>query len=147
MPTPPLHLVACVAQKGAQAAPAAELYRSDWFCKARAYVEALGAPWRILSAQHGLVDPAAVLEPYNASLLDLAPVQRLAWGEQVALDLHDLVPRGGSVVFLAGKVYREAVTSSPCFNGWHAAAPMQGLGIGEQKAWLIRHTRGQLMLL
>lgn len=51
----PLHLVACVKAKATSPSQAANLYRSPWFRKARAYVEAQGAPWYILSALHGLV--------------------------------------------------------------------------------------------
>lgn len=146
--TAPLHLVACVAGKLDRSAPAAELYRSDWFVKARAYVEAIGAPWRILSAEHGLLDPAELVAPYERTLHAMRPWERLAWGERVCGQLFDLAPRGAEIVFLAGKVYREAVTGVPPFTGWHASAPMAGLGIGQQKAWLAGHARprGQLQL-
>lgn len=140
-----LHLVACAAGKLDRAAPAADLYQSDWFTKARAYVESIGAPWRILSAKHGLVDPAQLLEPYDFTLAELSPIGRLAWGEQVALDLHHLAPLGASITFLAGRMYRDAVLASPCFGGWKASVPMEGLGIGEQKAWLVAN-RAQLEL-
>lgn len=39
------HLVACARQKRDAAAPAADLYVSDLFRKARAYAEAAGGPW------------------------------------------------------------------------------------------------------
>jgi hypothetical protein len=137
----PLHLVACVAGKLDRPAPACELYTSDWFRKARAYVETIGAPWRILSAKHGLVHPEQVLEPYNATLGELEhDWQRQAWGDQVALDLKldNLLPAGGSIVFLAGQLYRDALTASPMFDRYAVSVPMQGLGLGEQKAWLAR---------
>ena len=47
-------------------AKAKDLYTSDWFRKARAYVEHRGGPWFILSAEHGLVDPETVIGPSSA---------------------------------------------------------------------------------
>jgi hypothetical protein len=143
----PLHLVACVAGKLDRPAPAAELYSSDWFKKARAYVEAIGAPWRILSAEHGLVHPEDVIEPYNTTLGGLEhDWQRLAWGDRVCTGLWDLVPAGGEIVFLAGQLYRDAITAQPCASArrWRWSTPMQGLGIGEQKAWLAREARAAI---
>jgi hypothetical protein len=58
-----IYLVACVAEKGATAAPARDLYVSAWFKKARAYVERRGATWFVLSAEHGLLDPGASIRP------------------------------------------------------------------------------------
>jgi hypothetical protein len=42
---------------------AEDLYVSPSFRKARAYVSTLEAPWRILSAKYGVVDPQSVIEP------------------------------------------------------------------------------------
>ena len=58
-------LVSCVGQKLGYPAPAADLYQSDWFKKARAYAEAEGQRWYILSAKHGLVNPSKVLTPFD----------------------------------------------------------------------------------
>ncbi len=133
-----LHLVACVAGKQAHAAPAAELYRSDWFVKARNYVEAKGVPWRILSSKHGLVDPTAIIEPYEDTLIGKPDWARLAWGDGVMSQLHQILPRGGTVTLLAGRMYRDAITAQPPARSgnWRWLVPMAGLGIGSQKAWL-----------
>lgn len=47
-------LVPCVGKKPATAAPARELYTSEWFTRTRALVEGTGSQWFILSALHGL---------------------------------------------------------------------------------------------
>jgi len=91
----------------------------------------------ILSAQHGLVDPEEVLEPYDLTLRDLDAAERARWGSRVAHQLRDLcgdpIP---PVVFLAGLPYRAALTPHlPRYR-----VPMYGLGIGEQLAWLDRNT-------
>lgn len=143
---PPLHLVACVAGKGDKPCAARDLYRSDWFTKARAYVESIGAPWRILSAMHGLIDPDAQLEPYDFTLIGKPIWQRWEWGERVLRQLGDVIPDNAPVVLLAGRIYRDALTGTkqnpqPMAHWLNASAPMEGLGIGEQKAWLVQNAR------
>lgn len=61
-------LVGCVKTKVGHGAPAKDLYVSDYFAKMRAYAEASGLPWFILSAEHGLVSPDEWLEPYERYL-------------------------------------------------------------------------------
>ncbi|MBB3589002.1 DUF6884 domain-containing protein [Sphingomonas sp. BK481] len=132
---PPLYLVACVSQKLDRRAPAADLYRSDWFRKARTYVEKTGGHWFILSAAHGLVKPSQRLAPYDATLRDLTAAERRLWGEKTVRQLRRAIgPRyAGPIVFLAGRLYREPLLA---FAGERAAVPMLGMGIGQQKAWL-----------
>ncbi len=65
---PDVYLVSCVSKKRSSRAPAKDLYLSDWFIKARNFVEANGGPWFILSAEHGLVAPDDLLEPYEKTL-------------------------------------------------------------------------------
>lgn len=130
-----IYLVACVSQKLDRRARAAELYRSDWFRKARTYVEETGSPWFILSAAHGLVRPNDRLEPYNVTLRDLPAAERRLWGEMTVRQLRRTIgPRHlGPIVFLAGRLYREPLLD---FAGDRTAIPMAGMGIGQQKAWL-----------
>ena len=56
-----VYLVSCVGKKRSCAAPARELYASDWFQKARDYVESSGSPWFILSAEHGMISPDQII--------------------------------------------------------------------------------------
>lgn len=58
-------IVGCGAAKLDRAAPARELYTGSLFRAARAYAERSGLPWRILSAEHGLISPDKVIEPYD----------------------------------------------------------------------------------
>lgn len=133
-----MYLVACGKQKRSEAAPAASLYRSDWFQKARAYVEARNCPWYILSAAHGLLHPAQIIEPYELSLSAMTAAERRAWGEKVGAQLDEaLGRRPRTVIFLAGRLYRQPL--SPWVGG-RARVPMRGLGIGQQKAWLAART-------
>ncbi|WP_148707795.1 DUF6884 domain-containing protein [Komagataeibacter melaceti] len=133
-PTAPLHLIACVKRKASGPMRAADLYQSPWFRKARAYVEAQGAPWYVLSALHGLVVPDDVIAPYEQTLMTMLAADRRAWGERV---VSQLVERGHSqsspIILLAGARYRQPLASR---LGPRAIVPMAGLGIGKQLAWL-----------
>ena len=110
-----IHLVACARQKRASGAMAADLYTSDLFAKARAYVEAVGGPWFILSARHGLLHPLQWVEPYDTTLADLSIAERRAWGARVAAQLDAAIGRtDGAIVLLAGRLYRQPL--EPCIG-------------------------------
>lgn len=132
------YVVQCVGQKLKKPAPARELYCSDWFRKARAYVESTGAPWFILSAKHVLVCPDELVEPYNLSLKMLLPHERDAWAHQIAWLVGRMMKRLGAerVIALAGEDYRRPLIGQIA----NLEAPMAGLGIGQQKAWLVANT-------
>lgn len=132
---PPIYLVACVSQKLDRRARAADLYRSDWFRKARTFVEEQDARWFILSAAHGLVKPSQRLDPYNVTLNSLTAAERRLWGEKTVRQLRRAIGAryAGPIVFLAGRLYREPLLA---FASDRAAIPMLGMGIGQQKAWL-----------
>ncbi|MBB6193112.1 hypothetical protein FHS51_003368 [Sphingobium wenxiniae] len=136
--TRPVHLVACVAEKRPRATRARDLYQSDWFRKARAYVDTQGGRWFILSALHGALSPGRIIEPYNVSLATMTAADRRAWGERVAAQLAEQIGPRTPVVFLAGRLYRDPLAD---WAGSRASVPMRGLGIGQQKAWLATQTR------
>src|SRR3546814_1659925 len=79
-----IFLVSCVAQKAATCERAADLYRSDWFRKARAYVESTRCRWFILSAEHGLLHPDTRFDPYDTTLAAMGARGRREWGARVA---------------------------------------------------------------
>lgn len=136
MNRPPTMLIACGRSKDPDPQPARDLYTGDLFRKARAYAEACGARWFILSAKHGLLDPAAVVAPYDLCLADLPTCRQLAWGGRVRLQLveHGVTER--PLILIAGKLYREALGLPPA----ETVALLEGLGIGQQRAWLARET-------
>ena len=74
-----VYLISCVSKKRTQACAAKDLYKSEWFKRARGYVEATGAPWYILSAGSGLVHPDQVLEFYDTTLNAMGAEERRAW--------------------------------------------------------------------
>ncbi len=131
-----LYLVSCVGKKGNCPVPAKDLYRSTWFKLARAWVEREAAPWFILSAKHGLLDPDAVIAPYDETLNNMSVAARRDWAERVKSQLAKSLPNVEEVVILAGRRYRENIEKHlrACFTS--VVVPMEGLRIGEQLRWL-----------
>lgn len=154
-------LVACVKGKGATPSPARDLYQSDWFRKARAYAEAVGDRWYILSAKYGLVPPDAVIAPYEKTLKRMPAHERRIWGQWVVTDLLSVLTgtteRDGSrdwrkrhslpsaapvscrLVILAGADYRTPLLEALALReGWDidVETPLAGKGIGQQLQWM-----------
>jgi hypothetical protein len=129
-------LVACCGKKLPYAAPAKELYQSELFRKSRAYAEQNGDSWLILSALHGVVHPDATIAPYDVTLNEMSRQARADWSVKVAGQLEP--HRSSEMVVLAGKNY--------C--GWvehyeRVTRPMEGLGIGQQLAFLTERVNPQ----
>jgi hypothetical protein len=111
--------------------PAADLYISDLFKKARTYAERRGR-WFILSALHGLLDPTAVIAPYDVTLKKMSAAKRREWGRRVRDQMETEGLIGLPLVALAGEDYVKPLLAA----GLIVEQPMKGLGIGEQKQWL-----------
>ncbi len=111
--------------------PAKDLYTSEWFRRARAYVEASGAPWLILSAKHGLVSPDEMLEPYEETLNTMSIGQRRTWAERVRRQMDQRVPDADRIVALAGQRYREFLMDYLRRQAPTVEVPLEGLRIGE----------------
>lgn len=133
---PVLHLVSCVSKKAAAPAPARDLYLSDWFRKARAFVESRGGPWYVLSAKYGLVHPDEIIEPYDDTLTTMPISARKAWAERVARQLELEGFHARTIVVLAGRRYREFLMPTLQRMADTVEVPMEGLGTGRQLAWL-----------
>ncbi|MCI0634872.1 MAG: hypothetical protein L0206_13280 [Actinobacteria bacterium] len=73
----------CVKSKLPHSAPAKDLYTSALFRGARCAVERSCERWFILSALHGLLDPAQFTEPYEHTLTKASPSERKAWSKLV----------------------------------------------------------------
>lgn len=129
-------LIACVKAKLPRPAPAARLYTSPWFKKARAYAEAHADRWYILSAKHGLITPAAVIAPYDQTLARRPVAVREAWAADVLYALKQVAdPSYDRLIFLAGRAYRDPLVDWCEADGFITLSPLAGLGIGQQLAW------------
>jgi hypothetical protein len=133
----PVALVGCVKSKVEGVHPARDLYVSPLFRKRRAYVEARGLAWFILSAEHGLVSPEATLHSYSRSLATMPAGERRVWGSAVISALEDALGELGQLSFEihAGASYVEPVRPYLLNLGALVDVPTEGLGIGQQLSW------------
>ncbi|MGH6945748.1 MAG: DUF6884 domain-containing protein, partial [Kiloniellales bacterium] len=115
-----------------------DLYASDWFSKARSYVESTSCPWFILSAEYGLVAPNQIINSYEMTLNRMPIRERRRWAERVVGQMSDRMPDAQTVIFLAGQRYREFLVNHLRRRGVAVETPMEGLRIGEQLRWLSR---------
>lgn len=135
---PTTYLVSCVGKKRGYPAQAKELYASEWFFRARAFVERKGCPWFILSARWGLVAPEQGIEPYEQTLNDMPIAERRQWANRVQRQMEESLPAGGRCVVLAGLRYREFLMDY-LTQRFNVEVPMKGLAIGQQLRWLADH--------
>jgi len=135
-----LVLVGCVKSKLNHPAPAQDLYTSPLFRKERSYAEAAGAPWFVLSAEHGLVAPTTVLLPYDLRLSSTPHDYRRTWGNRVVKQLKETVgPLAGMLIEVhAGSAYTDAIRDLLLAEGAEVIEPLQGLTMGERLAWYDR---------
>lgn len=137
-----VYLVSCVKEKRATRGRAKELYTSPWFRKAREYVERTGQPWFLLSARHGLLDPDAMVRPYEQSLEAMPRAARRRWADRVIGQLAAHVGAGDTLVILAGQLYRELIEPGLRDREVSVVIPLEGMRIGEQLAWFDRQRPG-----
>lgn len=135
-------LIACVKGKRPVASRAADLYTSPWFKKARAFVESRADEWFILSAEHGLLDPSAIVRPYDLTLNAMTKPDRERWAARVMESIARRISPKHEVVILASTRYRSGVVPALVRAGYRVSVPMEHLGIGEQLSWLNRMTKG-----
>jgi hypothetical protein len=133
-----LVLVGCVKSKVHHVAQAKDLYDSPLWRRRRGYAESTGMPWAILSAEHGMIDPETLIEPYDRYLGSEPVSYRRQWSartaEQVLSRLHDL--ELSSVEFHAGAAYIEnGLGDRLSAQGVEWTWPMRGLSIGRQLGW------------
>lgn len=131
-------LVSCSKSKLPHAAPARELYSPSYvFDRSARYVEQHCDEWFVLSAKHGLVDPDAVLDPYDETLAGAPKARRDAWAEEVREALRERYEgRPVKFVLMAGRAYSGAVEGLDA----EVDEPMKGMGTGFRRQWLAANT-------
>jgi hypothetical protein len=119
------------------------LYTSPWFVKARRFVESQGSPWFILSAEYGLVEPAAETEPYERTLNTMSTRERREWAQRTFGQLVPHLARVRRTVVLAGMRYREFLLPRLSWLGLVVDVPLAGMRIGEQLHWFVERARAK----
>jgi hypothetical protein len=139
-----VYLVSCCGEKLQHPAPARDLYVSQLFKLARAYVESTGERWVILSALWGMVLPDQVVEPYDRRM-PTTRASRAMWGNMTAHQLLDLAAGEPTrFVSLCGSDYTNPLgalegtmrLSIYYPTGHRIEYPLDGLGIGKRLRWL-----------
>lgn len=139
MSSPPrIGLVGCVKQKQSFPSPARDLYMSTLFVGRRRWVEASCGSWYVLSALHGLIDPDAIVEPYDVTLNGASRATKRGWAQRVLGQLGEaLGPLEGPVFEIhAGAEYRDfGLVDGLEAAGAAVVIPALGLRQGEQLAF------------
>ena len=132
--------MACCGPKLKGTHSAGDIYQSDLFLKSRAWAEREGNAWGILSAKYGVLAPDQPIEDYDVTLNEMPAEKRREWCDMVR---EQLTPwKSERIVLLAGNRYCEWITDE-----WMTERPMEGLGIGQQLAWLKGQNQMEELLL
>lgn len=135
-------LVGCVKNKLATTATAQDLYVSQLFRGRRWYVEQTCDSWFIMSSPHIVVEPAASVAPYDATLVGSARQTRRRWVQEVLAALDDKLGavRGNVFEIHAGADYRDfGLADGLLQRGAVVAVPTLGLSQGRQLAFYASH--------
>ncbi|HPZ43420.1 MAG TPA: hypothetical protein PL078_05395 [Bacillota bacterium] len=130
--------IGCTKRKKGYPCPAYEMYSmSALFRKAYAYCNDHYDRVYILSAKYGLVEPKAIIEPYDITLSSMNAGQKREWAAQVILQLKAENEAGrldlGKVqkfVFHTGEEYRRYLVD--LLPSGLSLVPLKGMGIGQQ---------------
>lgn len=128
--------VSCVKTKSTTPELAERLYISPWFRMAREWARRNSERWFILSAEHGLLSPTTIVEPYETTLNRMMIEDRKRWASHVAWQMDDLNVKGDLAFVLAGERYREFLMNRLSIRFDTVKIPMKGLQMGEQLSWM-----------
>ena len=124
-----LIVVGCSATKGASRCAAGELYLGHLFTLSMEWAATHGGRVVIASAMHGMIDPSAVIDPYDVKAED---VDLAAWTTAAEFALLGMTEDGDTIIALAGAAYcgwRDALVVA----GRAVSQPLEHLGIGHRK--------------
>lgn len=133
-----LVLLGCVKSKRNEPAPAKDLYVSTLWKKRRRYAEDTGMPWRILSSEHGLLQPDEHIEPYDREMSSETSRFREKWSRRTAKQVIRELNRLGlmTVELHAGASYIDSGLARHLRRAsLEVIRPLEGLRQGEQLAW------------
>ena len=128
-------LIGCVKMKRSKPCAAVDMYISPLFRLRLRYAQKLGMKCYIISAKYGLLEPQTIIAPYNATLKDMTSRERKMWAIRVIQELErrEKIGRGGRVLVLAGKEYRQYLA-----RFYRVSYPFGGMKFGQQLKQLNR---------
>ena len=127
-------LLSCVKKKRHVRSLAADLYVSTLFKFGYKYAMNRNVDQiYILSAKYGLLHPNTEVDPYEVTLNNMSGSEIKKWGVAVLAQLRQVADLSGDrFLILAGEKYRRELL--PAMANYEI--PMEGLGLGQQIAWL-----------
>jgi hypothetical protein len=130
-------IVAGSKRKRRSPAAARDLYTGPQFRLAREWAEHACDTWAIVSARHGLISPSAWLNPYDTEPPPKDPA-RHRWARSINVSAQAMFAARRPTVFvlLCGELYREPWERGDMPYRLTHQAPMRGMGLGQQIAWL-----------
>lgn len=133
-------LIGCTARKQDFACSAIEMYtKSNYFNLRLDYCRKIGVDQIfILSAKYGLLEPDAIIQPYNLHLKETSKEYKLNWSKEVLKDLKEKTDlENDEFIILAGNDYMNyLIDYIP--NHYN---PVKGLGIGKQMKFFKEFSR------
>lgn len=111
------------------------MYTGDLFRKTRKYVETTHDGWMILSALYGAISPEMEIEPYEKTLNGQPKQDIVEWSQSVCDVISKEYATDTVIYIYAGNAYRKYLIEMLDSLGYRTEVPLQGLGIGQQKAW------------
>jgi len=95
----------------------------------------------ILSAKHGLLLPDKTIEAYDLTLKSMSGTAQKKWAERVLKQMKNTLPMNEitTVFFHTGLLYRRYLRALLETQGIQCIVPLEGLGLGKQKAWYLNH--------
>ncbi len=127
-------LLSCVSKKLKSPAAARDLYTSALFKKSFSYATRQDPDAIfILSAEHGLLQPDTVIDPYDKTLNRMPVAERKSWANKVIRDLSKYCDLEKDLfLILAGRRYCEFLL--PHLR--NIENPMSAMGIGKRLNFL-----------
>lgn len=127
-------LLSCVSKKLRSAAAAKDLYTSPLFKKSYSYaIRKDPDSIFILSAEHGLLHPDTIIDPYEKTLNRMPVAERKMWASKVIQDLSKQCDLEKDLfLILAGRKYCEFLL--PHLR--KVENPMAAMGIGKRLNFL-----------
>lgn len=110
----------------------------------RAYCEENHDRWYVLSAKHGLLEPAGEpIEPYNETLRDATVDEKRKWAEGVLghLQSQESLDEETTLVIHAGYDYYGELLRLLDGTNVEIEIPTEGLGLGEKMGWYNDHLK------
>jgi hypothetical protein len=137
-------LVGCVKTKRSHAAQARDLYVSPLFLGRRAAIEGRVDSCFILSAEHGLVEPSQLIEPYEKSLASLTSQERRMWSANVISALQTKLGTLGGYRFeihAGAKYFSSGLAEGLRAFGADVVIPTEGMSQGRQLQYCAHRPR------